>query len=195
MSECEDYYDMVSEAREYQSKSENLVDMMMDQAKYLNQHHIKIDFDLVEGGNRVILRNLAGHIIPSHEGGVLPVFQPHVNTYGNGIYAFSLHRSRTVYVGANQPDNFRNNVYDRVIRFGRSIHYREYESETHSAGKKYRNLYGSDTSNLYLSFLLYNQFTDPMTDLMHELRLDYSDIETILIRKFSSKYLLNTIGR
>lgn len=181
MSECDDFFDMVSEAREYQSKSEKLIDMMMDQARYLNQHQVKIDFDLVDPDGIT-------------EGGTLPVFNPYVNTHRAGVYAFSLDRSKTVYVGANLHYT-NNSVYNRVLRFGRAIHNREYSSENHTAGRKYRSLYGDDTSKLYLSFLFYEQFTIPMVDLMCELRLNHSDTEKLLIRKFSSRYLLNAMDR
>ena len=49
--------------------------------------------------------------------------------------------------------------------------------------------------HLYVSFLFYEQFTADMERLMSKLRLDHSDIETLLIQRFSSKYLLNSIGR
>lgn len=191
-------YDFIAEARSYQSNSHQLIDMIMDRARELQQHHIKIDFNIsddrrstpqkiytVEGSSEISLSS----------GGILPVFTPHVKTYNKGIYAFSIGRSKTVYVGANNYHNRRNQIYHRVIRFGRAIYNSEYIDENHSAGRKYRALYGEDTSELYISFLFYSQFTAGMKDLMSRLNLDYSDIETLLIKKFSSRYLLNSTHR
>lgn len=194
----DDSYDFISEARSYQSDSHRLIDMIMERAQSLGQHHIKIDFDISDDRRSTLeqIYTVDGDSeISLSSGGILPVYTPHVNTYNKGIYAFSIGRSKTVYVGANNYHNKRNNVYDRVIRFGRAIYNSEYINEGHSAGRKYRALYGEDTSELYVSFLFYEQFTADMERLMSKLRLDHSDIETLLIQRFSSKYLLNSIGR
>jgi hypothetical protein len=179
VSDCDEFYDMIADIRKYQSESDELITLMMDTAKIMGQHHIKIDFALSDG---------------DMEGGALPVFSPYMNTHRSGLYAFSIDRSKTVYVGSNQ-DYSNNTVYNRVIRFGRAINDREYSSEYHTAGRKYRTLYGNDTSKLYLSFLFYDQFTDHMIRMMRELRLNFSDIEKLLIRRFSSRYLLNVMNR
>lgn len=191
-------YDFIAEARAYQSDSCQLIDMIMDRAKILGQHHIKIDFNISEyrKSNIEQIHTVDGKTEVSFlSGGILPVFTPYVNTYKHGIYAFSLGKSKTVYVGANEFWSARSTIYHRVIRFGRAIYNSEYISESHPAGRKYRALYGEDTSQLYVSFLFYEQFTSDMESLMSKLKIDHSDIEHLLIKKFSSKYLLNSIGR
>lgn len=194
-----DFFDMVAEARSYQKKVDDLLSAIMDECRILGQHHIKLDFNVVPVAvdRALSYRSLDGtDVVESITGGgVHPVFTPYVNTYKCGVYAISKGKSKTIYIGANEIHNYRNNVYDRVIRFGKAIHNRMHYSETHSAGEKYRSLYGEDTSDLYLSFIFYDQFTPQMIAMMHELKLRCTDIEYLMIKKFSSQYLLNVIRK
>lgn len=187
-------YDFTSEAAAYQADANRLVKLLIDRSRNLGQHHIKLDYALADDRSiyTQTFSTLFGteHVSMAY-GGVLPVYTPYVNTYKKGIYAFSLGKSKTVYIGANQYDNMHNGVYGRVIRFGRAIYNREYDAECHPAGRKYRRLYGEDTSELYLSFLFYEQFTPWMKGIMRRMHMDYAGVERLLIRKFHSKYLLN----
>lgn len=187
-------YDFTSDVAAYQADANRLVKLLINRSRSLGQHHIKLDYALADDRSiyTQTVSTLFGieHMSMAY-GGVLPVFTPYVNTYKNGVYAFSLGKSKTVYVGANEHDNIRNTVYDRVIRFGRAVYNSEYDSECHSAGRKYRSLYGEDTSELYLSFLFYDQFTPWMKGIMRRMHMDYAGVERLLIRKFYSRYLLN----
>ena len=194
-----DFFDMIAEARSHQKKVDALLSAIMDECNVLGQHHIKLNFNVVpvRPDYTYSYRSLDGadNDVGFASGGVHPVFTPHVYTYNCGVYAISKGKSKTIYIGANYSYSQRNGVYDRVIRFGKAIHDRMHFSETHPAGQKYRNIYGIDTSDLYLSFIFYDQFTSEIVDMMGDLKLQYSDIEHLMIKKFRSQYLLNTIGR
>ena len=196
----DDFFDLAKEANLYKQNINLLLKDIMDTCKSYNQHHIKLDFNIVPPDSKFVetYRTIYGDVLIRNYGvygGVHPIFAPYVYTYNSGIYAISKHKQNTVYIGANEYDNQRNNVYDRIIRFGKAIYNRMHTTETHPAGTRYRSIYGEDTSDLYLSFLFYDQFSPVSKKLMRELNLKYNHIEHLMIKKFTSQYLLNMIGK
>jgi len=192
-----DVFDMISEVRSYKTNVDALLAEIMNECKIQGQHHIKLDFAVDSITQfRASYRTLDGiNALDANGGGVHPIFSPYIYTYNKGIYAISKDRSKTIYIGANDAGNRRNCVYDRILAFGKAVYNRMHQTESHPAGKRYRSIYGENTDDLYLSFLFYDQFTDNILDKMNKLNLQYSDIEYLMIKKFSSQYLLNRVGR
>jgi hypothetical protein len=190
--------DWHSQSIAYRKQVDGLLDRIMDVAQMCDQHHVKLDFEIDASKEPIYSHTnlLTGEIIHKYSQGVSPVLKPHHTISGrSGVYALCHDRSKTIYVGANKYIDSAGSIYDRLSRFGRGIYDRLSPEENHSAGTKYRGLYGENTSNLYVSFVFYKQLGSSIFNLMDELNIKLKDLEMLYIRKFSSQYLLNVIRK
>jgi hypothetical protein len=175
---------------------DSLLTDIMDISKTMGQHHIKIDYEVDSNSKpKAYFKNLFDDKLKErYTCGVKVILEKNVPVYFPGIYAFSLEKSKTVYVGANSfGKSSKGNIYDRLLRFGRAIYDRLPDSESHAAGSKYRNVYGNNTEKLYLSFVLYKQIPKSFLSEMKSMGIKEKNLEIFFIRKFRSKFLLNTI--
>lgn len=169
-----------------------LNDLMQVPRKY-GQHHVKVDFSVSDCSMpaRWDRDVVTGKLVPKYVDGVGLVLSPNGPVHYPGVYALSMNKTHTVYVGANNGPDSKGSIYSRVTRFGKAIYDRLADNENHAAGTKYRQIYGEDTSSLYLSYMLYEQIPDSLLRDMKSARLLMSDLERLIIHKFRSKYLLN----
>ena len=182
----------------HRRRVDDLLNRIMDVAQMCDQHHVKLDFEIDSSKDPIYshIDLLTGETVHKYSQGVSPALKPHHTISGrSGVYALCHDKSRTIYVGANKYVDSAGSIYDRLSRFGRVIYDRLSPEENHSAGSKYRRLYGEDTSNLYVSFVFYKQLGSRILDSMSELNVKLRDLEVLYIQKFSSQYLLNVIRK
>jgi len=190
--------DWHSQGIHHRRRLDALLSDIMNLSQSYDQHHVKLDFALDNGKEPIYshVDLITGEILHKYSQGVSPTLQPHHTTSGRpGVYALCHDRSKTIYVGANKYTDSTGSIHDRLSRFGRGIYDRLSPEENHSAGTKYRRIYGENTSGLYVSFVFYEQLDRAIWNEMKSLDIKLRDLEMLFIKKFSSPYLLNSIRK